>query len=333
MSSPSGPSISVSHTADGSNGWNRTSPVALAITVTQGTAALADAPTCTDGASPLSVTGSGSPYAASVAGDGSHAISCTVTDTAGQSASDTDTVKIDTVKPTVTVPADITVDATRPSDAAVSYASSFSDATSGLAKKGCTPASDSTFPIGTTTVTCTATDKAGNSESGTFTVTITITVTNANQAKQAVLASLQAQLAATPNRDTKTRLSDAIGHLQDSLDPHLWVVSADGNHLDPCSGGKVFDEEKAAVTSLVAISHPAPAINASIAWLEEIDRLLAQTAIDDAIAAHADPSEVGAAQHEMANAEGDLADGHFASAIDHRKSAWRTMTPPPPPVA
>ena len=37
----------------------------------------------------------------------------------------------------------------------------------------CAPASGSIFPLGTTTVTCTATDSAGNIASGNFTVTVT----------------------------------------------------------------------------------------------------------------------------------------------------------------
>ena len=36
----------------------------------------------------------------------------------------------------------------------------------------CTPASGSTFPIGATTVTCTATDARGNTGSASFTVTV-----------------------------------------------------------------------------------------------------------------------------------------------------------------
>ena len=36
----------------------------------------------------------------------------------------------------------------------------------------CTPASGSTFPLGATTVSCSATDKAGNTATGTFAVTV-----------------------------------------------------------------------------------------------------------------------------------------------------------------
>ena len=37
----------------------------------------------------------------------------------------------------------------------------------------CDPASGSTFPVGTTTVNCTATDGSGNKATGSFTVTVT----------------------------------------------------------------------------------------------------------------------------------------------------------------
>ncbi|MBT2523422.1 HYR domain-containing protein [Arthrobacter sp. ISL-28] len=36
----------------------------------------------------------------------------------------------------------------------------------------CAPASGATFPIGTTTVDCTATDVTGNQTTGSFTVTV-----------------------------------------------------------------------------------------------------------------------------------------------------------------
>jgi hypothetical protein len=41
------------------------------------------------------------------------------------------------------------------------------------------PASGSTFPVGVTTVTCTATDAAGNTGSASFTVTVTLVDTRA----------------------------------------------------------------------------------------------------------------------------------------------------------
>jgi hypothetical protein len=240
------------------------------------------------------------------------------------------------VKPTVTVPADITVDGAGAEGMSLAYVTTFADATSGIATKGCTPASGSSFPSGVTKVTCTATDKAGNEETGAFTVTVTAqTAKAAREAKQAVLASLRDELVCTTRRDLRDRLSDAIRHLQASLAPGLWVTSGpldDGNHLDAARGEKVFEAEKAAVTSLMRIRRPSPAVQAAIVTLDAADRLLAQTAIDDATAAGVDPERLAAAGREMASAEGHLSRGGFDHAIDHWKDAWRgvTLLPPTP---
>jgi len=74
--------------------------------------------------------------------------------------------------PVVTVPADITVDATSASGAIVSFTASAVDEVDGPITPTCTPPSGSTFSIGTTTVTCTATDSSGNTGSARFTVTV-----------------------------------------------------------------------------------------------------------------------------------------------------------------
>jgi hypothetical protein len=84
----------------------------------------------------------------------------------------------DTTPPVITVPADITVNATGPNGAVVTYTASASDLVDGPVTVTCTPASGSTFPFGTTTVSCSAKDKAGNSALGSFKVTVpTVTVT------------------------------------------------------------------------------------------------------------------------------------------------------------
>ncbi len=78
---------------------------------------------------------------------------------------------VDTTPPTVACSADITTRASGPNGAAVTYIASATDA-GGLASFACVPASGSTFAIGETTVTCSATDAAGNSASCSFKVTI-----------------------------------------------------------------------------------------------------------------------------------------------------------------
>jgi streptogramin lyase len=78
----------------------------------------------------------------------------------------------DTVPPVLTLPGNITMDATSPAGAAVNYTVTAKDNADPDPKVSCTPPG-ATFPIGTTTVTCTATDASGNSSTpGSFTVTV-----------------------------------------------------------------------------------------------------------------------------------------------------------------
>jgi hypothetical protein len=78
----------------------------------------------------------------------------------------------DTTAPVLSLPTDITEEATGPAGAAVAYTASASDAVDGSVPVDCTPASGSTFALGQTTVNCSATDNAGNTASGSFTVTV-----------------------------------------------------------------------------------------------------------------------------------------------------------------
>jgi hypothetical protein len=71
------------------------------------------------------------------------------------------------------IPASIDVPATGAGGATVSFtAPASADLVDGPVPVACTPASGSLFPVGTTTVTCTATDAHGNRATATFTVTV-----------------------------------------------------------------------------------------------------------------------------------------------------------------
>jgi probable HAF family extracellular repeat protein len=98
-----GPDLSVSHTADGSNGWNKTSPVTVEVSAIDAGTGLEGDPICTDGTNTLTlVAGSAAgTWTANVSGEGTHIISCSVSDEAGNPASASDTVKIDTLAPSV----------------------------------------------------------------------------------------------------------------------------------------------------------------------------------------------------------------------------------------
>ena len=91
--------VTVSHTVNGTNGWNTNAPVTVNVTTADtGTSGLAGAPTCTVDGSAATVSGSG-PYSVSVAGNGTHPVVCSVSDNAGNTGSGSDSVKIDTVNP------------------------------------------------------------------------------------------------------------------------------------------------------------------------------------------------------------------------------------------
>jgi hypothetical protein len=79
----------------------------------------------------------------------------------------------DTLPPVVATHEDVAVEATGPSGAVVTYTSpTATDDDPPNPAVTCLPASGSTFPMGDTTVTCSATDTAGNTGYSTFTVTV-----------------------------------------------------------------------------------------------------------------------------------------------------------------
>ncbi|MGI0060995.1 MAG: beta strand repeat-containing protein [Nitrosotalea sp.] len=119
---------------------------------------------------------------------GSTTVTCNSQDAAGNDAIPvTFAVTVqDTTPPVLTLPSDITQEATGPSGNAVTYSTSANDLVGGPVTPQCSPASGSTFQVGTTLVTCTATDAHTNLASETFHVIIQdttppmITVTDIN---------------------------------------------------------------------------------------------------------------------------------------------------------
>jgi len=131
-------------------------------------------PSATDNCHDVSVNGSRSDGAALNApyNVGVTTINWTARDAAGNSATTTQAITVlDVDPPTITVPADMKVDATSPGGAYVSYTASWSDNV-GVTSGSCAPLSGAMFPIGPTPVKCSASDAAGNMGFGTFTVTV-----------------------------------------------------------------------------------------------------------------------------------------------------------------
>ncbi len=78
----------------------------------------------------------------------------------------------DTTAPTLTLPSNITAEATSASGREITYTATATDANPASPTVNCNPASGSTFAIATTTVNCSATDDYNNTANGSFTVTV-----------------------------------------------------------------------------------------------------------------------------------------------------------------
>lgn len=114
-----------------------------------------------------------SPISGSVFALGANTVICTATNVGGISSSGSFVITVvDTTPPTLSLPANITKDATGPSGATVTFTATASDLVDGSVPVTCTPASGSTFPLGTTTVQCSSTDAHTNTAHGSFTITV-----------------------------------------------------------------------------------------------------------------------------------------------------------------
>ena len=129
-----------------------------------------------DGSPITGATGPSYTPAATAANLG-HQLSCkaTVTYTLSQvtvSATSSAVTLVDLTPPVLSLPAPIVVDATGPGGATVSYTVTATDNVGTTPVVSCVPGSGSTFVIGTTTVTCTATAPNITTGSGSFTVQV-----------------------------------------------------------------------------------------------------------------------------------------------------------------
>lgn len=79
----------------------------------------------------------------------------------------------DTSAPVLSLPFDFTVVTASPTGEAVTYTATASDLVDGNVPVTCTPPSGSVFPVGTTTISCAASDSRGNAASDEFELTLT----------------------------------------------------------------------------------------------------------------------------------------------------------------
>lgn len=135
-----------------------TSPAGAVVTFTA---------TATNDATIVCTPPSGSTFAL-----GATTVTCTASNAGGSDTDSFTVTVVDTTAPVLALPADITAEATSASGAAVNYVASASDLVDTDVPVQCTPASGATFALGTTTVSCSATDDSGNTSTGSFDVTV-----------------------------------------------------------------------------------------------------------------------------------------------------------------
>jgi hypothetical protein len=123
--------------------------------------------TATDNATIVCTPASGSTFAL-----GTTTVNCTATASTGTTSGSFTATVVDTTPPALTLPGTITAEATGPGGAAVTFTVSANDLVDGSRPVTCDHASGSTFPLGSTTVQCTATDTHNNTAHGSFTVLV-----------------------------------------------------------------------------------------------------------------------------------------------------------------
>ncbi|HLE91865.1 MAG TPA: HYR domain-containing protein, partial [Anaerolineales bacterium] len=172
---------------------------------------------------------------------GSTSVNCSATDSHGNSTNGSFIVNVqDPDGPIISVPANITAEATSPTGAAVGYSASATDLADGPVPVTCTPGSGSSFGFGTTAVNCSATDSDGNTNSASFFVTV-----------QDITAP-----AIAPHSDFTTTTSDPAGVIVNYTSPST-SDAVDGAGIASCSpgSGSLFPVGDTQVTCTATDSH------------------------------------------------------------------------------
>ncbi|MCP4605154.1 MAG: HYR domain-containing protein, partial [Proteobacteria bacterium] len=237
-----------------------------------------------------------SPSSFTCADIGDNTVTLTVIDVNGNSSNATAIVTVqDVTPPELIVPEDITVEMQTAAGADVTLTPTASDTCD--ADVEITSDEPDVFPLGTTTVTFTATDDSGNSTSESMTVTVQGPVEIKENAKECL----------SDHTDESKQFKKAIKGINRSLNEKYWL---DETHLYCRNGGKVFDHESYAVRALMRMlsgdkifvkggrtSGPSPYVGikkeqisdearacaeSAIERLVRVDRILAETLILEA---------------------------------------------------
>lgn len=193
-----------------------------------------------------------------------------------------------------------------------------SDSGSGLASASCDPVDTSAY--GDFTVSCSATDKAGNTATATASYEVAVQAT-----KQQVLSEIQAAIG-SGHRDGQEALRVAAGALQRAVQSRLWT---DGNHP---TNRLVFADEQLATDALSAYEHQRHTsvsdgtVQGWISSLVTADQGLASIAIADATAGGGNSRTLALASRELGAGNAEASHGRANAAIAHYATAWQLAT-------
>ena len=161
-------------------------------------------------------------------------------------------VQVDVTPPVVSVPGPITVNATSAAGAAVSFSVSATDETDGAVAASCSAVSGATFAIGTTTVSCSATDAAGNTGSASFSVSVrsaaqqlsllgaSVTGVGPGRSFASQVATIQAAVAAGDTAGACSALRSFSSHVRAQSGKSISVATASGLLADAARIGAVI---------------------------------------------------------------------------------------------
>jgi hypothetical protein len=233
--------------------------------------------------------------------------------------SQTITVK-DITAPEFTCPTNMILEFTGQTGTVVRFTTTATESCDTNVTGTCVPDSGSTFPIGTNTVHCTATDASGNSAACDF----TITVLGARGVMQRLLDDLNARPAGARQK-SRPSIEPVLRHVTKSVVPDPWL---DENHLKAAPSARFFRELHLALQSLRQLATrndpalPAAVLEDDTDRLVRVERLLAAQALFDATRLGASRSKVLASTRQLERGDAELAGGNVSKAVARYRLAW-----------
>jgi hypothetical protein len=202
------------------------------------------------------------PSSGSVFPLGSTSVTCKATDSAGLTGEGSFSVVVyDDGAPSLATPNDLTVEATSRNGATAGFTVAANDAIDGRIDAACSPASGSAFPIGSTTVTCSASDKSGNA-AGPVSFKVNIVDTKGPVISVSAPGPTEAVGPGGATVRFEASANDAVdGRVAVSCDPASGSVFKLGSNTLTCKARDSRGNEGSAIATVVVVDTQAPTIN------------------------------------------------------------------------